>query len=863
MSEEELGDTLEEFSTRRRTRLWLLRQMLSTMSRSRSQLRIEEKGHSEMLSSLSHDVRHVLRTLRRSPGFAAAAIAPIALGIGINTGVFSVLNNVMYRPLPAPEPNELLNIYQDFRGVQKRSVHGARSMFSVPEYQAYRDGSKTLSGVTAYTKPWTVTLGGRFPQEIAGVLVTCNYFDVLRLRPAIGNGFTSANCDDANAPLSVVLSHALWTRAFGADPNIVHETITLNGLDVAVVGIAPKGFDGTELARASFFAPLSLQPAIYPERNYVNDPQVSWLTLLARRHADSSIAQVRAELTVVANQIDRQQPGRSTTLLIAPATSLSLPIARRDFTSIAVVVLAAFGLILLIACANVANVLLARGEARSREMAVRLAMGAQRARLVRPLLTESAVIALIGGVAGSLLAWWTFQALLPSMLATVPRISQPRLDAHPNLTALWFGLAITAATATLCGIVPALRASKQQLHSVMKRDDAQGRGRSRGWLRGALISIQVAVCMVLLISSSLLLRALQATYSFEPGFEYQKVAVVSVDLRGPHYSDASADAFRKQATERLAALPGVRAVAQVSKVPLSPGRSQATFRLPAQEQAHEFDINAVSPEYFTVLGLPIVRGRAFTHAELDRGASAAIVTEATAKRFWPGQDPVGQTIVAASSPDTVLEIVGIVRDAHVSSVANTESTYLYLPAGPSVQRRLVLLVRSETDFEPLAKSIRSTIEMLDAGLVAQVQPLAANLGFWRTVSRSIATLAGSLTGLALVLASIGVYGVVSYIVIRRRREVGVRMALGASPYAVQALVLRETLRPVGVGVLIGVLAAGASSQLLERGLFGISPLDPIAFVVSAIFMLAVATMATVMPTRKALKGDPLTALRYD
>jgi ABC-type antimicrobial peptide transport system permease subunit len=210
-----------------------------------------------------------------------------------------------------------------------------------------------------------------------------------------------------------------------------------------------------------------------------------------------------------------------------------------------------------------------------------------------------------------------------------------------------------------------------------------------------------------------------------------------------------------------------------------------------------------------------------------------------------------------------VEIVGMVRDAHVSSVANTESTYLYLPAGPSVQRRLVLLVRSETDFEPLAKSIRSTIETLDAGLVAQVQPLGANLAFWRTVSRSIATLAGSLTGLALGLASIGVYGVVSYIVIRRRREVGVRMALGASPYAVQALVLRETLRPVGVGVLIGVLAAGASSQLLERGLFGISPLDPIAFVVSAIFMLAVATVATVLPTRKALKGDPLTALRYD
>ncbi len=801
--------------------------------------------------------------MRRSPGFAAAAIAPIALGIGINTGVVSVLNNVMYRPLPAPEPTELLSIYQDFRGVQKRSVHGARSMFSLPEYRAYRDGSRTLSGVTAYTKSWTVTLGGRLPQEIEGVLVACNYFDVLRLRPAIGTGFTSANCDVPNAPPSVVLSHALWTRAFAADPDIVHTTITLNGLDVAVVGIAPEGFDGTELARAAFFAPVSLQPALDPEENYLNDPQVSWLTLLARRRADRAIDQVRAELTVVANHIDRQQPGRSTTLLIAPATSLSLPVARRDFASVAVMVVAAFGLILLIACANVANLLLARGEARSREIAVRLAMGAGRARLVRLLLTESAVIALIGGIAGSLLAWWTFQALLPSMLATVPRMSQPRLDAHPNLTALWFGLAVTVATAMLCGIVPALRASKEDLHGVMKQDIAQMKSRPGGWLRGALIGAQVAVCMVLLISSGLLLRALQATYTFHPGFDYQNVAVVSVDFRGPQYTDATAETFRRQVIERLASLPGVQAVAQVSKVPLSPGRSQGTFRLPEQEQPHEFDVNVVSPEFFGVLGLPIVSGRTFTHAEIDRGAGPAIVSEATARRFWPGQDPVGRTILAASSPDTVLQIVGVVKDAHMSSVAGSESTSLYLPAGPSGQRRLALLARSEADFASSSRNIRATIARLDAGLLAQVQPLEANLAFWRTVSRSVATLAGSLSTLALVLASIGVYGVVSYIVTRRRREVGIRMALGASPSTVRALVLRESLRPVSVGVLVGVLAGGTISKLLESVLFGISPFDPIAFVAAATVMMTVATVATVLPTRTAVLIDPVAALRHD
>lgn len=309
-------------------------------------------------------------------------------------------------------------------------------------------------------------------------------------------------------------------------------------------------------------------------------------------------------------------------------------------------------------------------------------------------------------------------------------------------------------------------------------------------------------------------------------------------------------------------MPGVRVVAQASKVPLSPGRSQGTFRLPAEEQTHELDINAVSADYFAVLGLPIVKGRTFTRAELDGGARAAIVTEATARRFWQGEDPVGRTIVAASSPEAVLEIVGVVRDAHVSSVANTESSYLYLPAQSS-ERRVTLLVRGETDFDSLAWSIGSTVRTRDAGLRVQIQPLSANLNFWRDVSRSVAVLSGSLSALALVLASIGVYGVVSYLVTLRRREVGIRMALGASPRAMQVLVLRETLRPIGVGVLLGALAAAASSRVLERGLFGISPFDPVAFGAAAVFMLAVGAMATVLPTRNALKVEPVDALRHD
>lgn len=860
-SEEALGDVLEEYAGGKRTRFWLVGQILSTLPRSSPRFVINEKGSANMLSNLSGDVRYVLRTLRRSPGFALATIAPIALGIGITTGTFSILNDVMYRPLPVPAPDELFTVYQEFRGVQKRRVHGARIMFSLPEYRTYRDATTMLSGITAHTIPRTVTLGGTAPHAVQGVLVACNYFDVLRLRPSIGTGFTPANCDDGTAPPVVVLSYAFWTTEFSADPEIIRKTISLNGQNVAVVGVAPQGFDGTELARASFFASLSLQPAFNPETKALEDPQVSWLTLLARRRENTGIEQVRAELAVTANRIDQQQPGRTTTLLVAPATALPLPGPRRDFLRMARIVLTAFGLILLIACANVANVLLARGAARSRELAVRLAIGAPRSRLVQLLLTESTTIALLGAVTGSVLAWWSFQALLPSLLASVPGVSLTRLDLRPNLTVLWFGLVLTAATALACGLVPALRASKQELHAAMKQDAGQPKDHSAGWLRGTLISVQVAVCMVLLISAALLLRALHAAYTVDPGFEYRNIAVVSVDLRGPHYSETAIEAFRTRMIEQIRSLPAVVGVTQASKVPLSSGRHQTTFRLPHDQEAYEVDMNSVSPEFFSLLEIPIVSGRTFTPAELKPPTRAVIVTEATTRRFWPGENPVGRTIVMDRD---VTEIVGIAKDAQVSRIGSTESRYLYLPAVAAPEmRRLTVLVRSDARFETLAANIRAGIGLLDRSLVAEIKPLQANLEFWQTQSRAMAILSGSLSVLALLLASVGVYGVVSYLVTRRRREVGIRMTLGASPRALQGLILRETLRPVWVGLLVGVLGAAATSQVLETSLFGISPLDPLAFLGAAMFLLIVAATATLVPTREALRIDPMTALRHE
>ncbi|HYT68211.1 MAG TPA: ABC transporter permease [Vicinamibacterales bacterium] len=862
-SDAELGDVMEEYAGGTRGALWLCRQILSTLRRNPPRATVDERRPA-MLSNLWSDVRYAARMFRRNPGFTVAAVAPIALGIGINTGIFSILNSLAFRRLPAPEAAELVSVHQQFRGITQRRVHGARSMFSMPEYRAYRDRSRTLAGLMAYSVPWTVTLGGDAPQEADAVFVTCNYFDVLQLRPAIGPGFT-ANCEDPNAAPQILLSHDLWTRAFAADRNIVGRTMTVNGHDAAVVGVAPEGFDGIDLMKAALFAPTSLIGAVRPGENYAEDPHTSWLTLVGRRKKDAGMGQVRAELAVIAGQIDQQQPGRATTVNVAPATSLSLPEARRDIFSVAAVVLGAFGLVLFIACANVANLLLARAAGRTKEIAVRLSVGASRGRLIQQLLTESALIAFAGGAAGSLFAWWSFRGLLAALLSSLPGTIPPlRVDATPNLTVLWFALGLTATTALMFGMVPALQASKHDVQTILKQQGPGAGRRTAGWLRGALVGAQVAVCMVLLISAGLLLRALYAVHTVEPGFDYRHVAVVSFDARG-RGSDQRAVAFQHELLERLGALPGVEAIARAGKAPLSPGRRQTMCRLPGQQQWQEIDVNPVSPGYFSLIGIPIVRGRTFTTTELLDSPVTAIVTEATARRFWPGQEPIGRALVmaVAENKERSVEIVGVAKDAQVTGIADAESSYVYLPAGPTVEHGLQLLVQNRTDFAALAAGVRTVARELDPGVVVRVNRLEENLDFWRTVSRLIAALSGSLSLLALALASIGVYGVVSYVVSRRRREVGIRMALGASARDVQHLIIRQTLRPVAVGVLIGIAAAAAASRILQAVLFGVSPFDPVAFIGAPLFLLGIAVAATVLPTREALRVDPITTLRYE
>jgi predicted permease len=853
-AEAEIGDAVEEYDAGGRSPFWLVTQVVSIIRRRRSPLTVPERG-AEMLANIWTDVRYALRTLGRNPGFAVAAVVPIALGIGINTGVFALLNSVAWRPLPVPDSDALVSIHQEFRGGPRRTVYGARALFSLAEYHAYRDETRTLSGLLAYSRWWTVTLGRESPRSIDGIVVTCNYFDVLNVAPVIGTGFTPANCDAPDAAPAVMLSHALWQDGFGANPRVLETPIVINGREVTVVGVAPKGFDGIDMARTSFFAPITMARVLRPEANLDERANVSWLTMIGRLRTDADIVQARADLSLVAQHIDQQQPGRTTSLVVAPAAALSLPVQRRGVLTGAAVVLPAFGLVLLIAAANVANLMLARGTARRKEIAIRLSVGATRRRLIQQLLTESAIIAIAGAVCGTLLFSWSLDALIPWLLASVPSAELLRIDAKPDRLVLAFALGLTAIAALAFGVVPALNASGRQVHGALKSDSA-GSTVGRGWIRGTLIGAQVAACTTLLIPAGLLSRALYAAYTFDAGFEYRNVAAISLDLRGPQYETGNAAIFHQQWLSRVGALPGVEAVARTSRLPLSPGRSQTTFRMDGSTAEQVVDVNHVSPEFFAVLSMPLVGGRVFTADEPD----VVLVTESTARRYWPGQDAIGRSITM----DRVRrQIVGIVRDARVSQVPEAISSYMYLPAARGSHSARHVLARSPLDVATLAAAIRAETSRMDPSLIVNVQPLSDNVGQLQTLSRIAAGVAGGLSALALALAALGVYGVVAYVVSRRLREVGVRMALGAGAQDVQQLILRQTLRPVVIGMVIGVGIAAGVVHVLRAVLFGVSPYDPAAFVGAPAIMLVIAAAAALIPTRRAMRVDPMSVLRSE
>jgi predicted permease len=810
------------------------------------------------------DIRYGARALAKDPGFTVVAVLAIALGIGVNTGIFSVLNGVALRLLPIPKAEQIVSVDQIFHGKRQRNLHGESGLFSYSEYKDYRENNHVFNGLLAYAPFLEATLGGESPKHLMGAETSCNFFDVLRERPEIGRVFVEEDCRAPGASPVVVLSYDLWRSRFGADPSIVGKSVSLNRAKFVVIGVAAPGFGGLDPWPSEFWAPLTMQKALEPDSDLLPEDNTGWLALLGRMRGGVSLEEVRADLGVVASRIDQQYPGRTTTLAVRRATFLGRPEEQTVVFGIGAVVLAAVGLVLLIACANVANLLLARASARQKEIVIRLSIGGSRWQIVRQLLTESLLISFLGGTLGSLVAFWSIEGIAQFVLAHLPHGS-PRLvwNVSPDLHVWGYSLALTAFTGIVFGLAPALHATRQDLSTSIKGDGGGliGKAAGGGMLRSTLVGVQVAVCMVLLIAAGLLIRGLYVAQTIDPGFEMKGITQAAFNLPSQGYSEEHASVFQRELMARVAVLPGVDAVVQARVTPLGDQFLGTGMMLAGETESRQFEFNVVSPGFFAMLGMPMVRGRAFTSEETQSDADVLVVTESTARTLWPGQDAIGKTLRDGSKKEC--QVVGVVKDSQASHLGQTGGLFYYTPAGPKEQSNLQLLVHSKSADTATANGIRESARALDADLIVDVTRLEDNLELWRTPSRIVAALSGLIGALALLLASVGVHGVVSYGVSQRTREIGIRMALGAGERDVMTLLLRQALRPVVIGALIGVIACAAVSQVLSKVLYGMGSHDPIAFIGVPVFLFGIAFLASYLPARRATKVDPVVALRYE
>jgi putative ABC transport system permease protein len=835
-------------------------------------VRAVRTGH--WLDGLVQDVRYGSRSLLRTPAMTLAAILTIALGVGVNTTSFLIVNGLVLRPFTVASGAPILSVTQRIEGeaARTRHVRFEQSWVAYREYAAYRQATQAFAGVAAYAPDVTATLAGDQPRSLPGVLASCNYFEVLEVQVAAGRGFLGTECAAPSASQVVVLSDSLWRTAFGSDPTVLGRSITLNRRLFTVIGIAPAGFQPPGPIASAFWAPVTAQSALIPNSNLLEDPQASWLAVLARPRPGIDLRAARAELTVIAADLDRQESSRHTRLVVAPAAMFDMPQARTAALGLGSVLLGAVALVLLVACANVANMLLARSAARRREIAVRLALGASRARLVRQLLTETLLVTIAGAGAGAILATWTAATLLHVLTKELARyIPIPPLTVAigPDWHLLVYTSAMTLVTAVVCGLLPAIRASQSDVCSDLKQESGESalHGRALGWWRQLLLGCQMLVSMVLLLVTGLLLHGLYHAETVDPGFQTRDIYVVRYDLAAAGYDLASAARIQQRLLDRVSAHPGL-ATAQVWVTPLDGATLGQRFVL-SDGSDHFGSWNVVSPGYFAVLGLPILRGRAFTAVGEHEGGGVAIVSESTARRFWANVDPIGQVITYRRGPQAPREVhtvVGVVKDAQVGRLGESDSTFVYVPATARDEQNLVLLVRQTDAAGPvgdMTTELRTIVREVDPQLVAAVSALEDNLRLWRSLSRLAVSVTGLLAGLALALAVVGAYGLVAYTVSRRTREIGIRMALGATKREVTRLVLQQTMMPVIAAAVVGLICGAVASRALSAVLFGLSPYDPLSFAVVPIVLITIAAVATYGPIRRAARVDPMVALRYE
>ena len=847
--------------------------------------RFYESTHWRWWDELRQDVRYGWRQWLRSPAFTGVAVLTLALGIGANTAIFSLTDQILLRTLPVPDPQRLVVLRSPGRqnGHCWDDIDNCAQSFSYPIYKGLREQASLFSGLAAYRGIDINVYGHGTTQSAHGVLVSGNYFQTLEIQPALGRLLTSNDETVPGANAVAVLSYGYWSRQFGADPSIVNQPLVVNGVPLTVVGVARKGFDGIQIGQApDIFVPVTMKSQMIPtEGSPLQARDDFWLPVVGRlkpgitgMQAQTSLQPIYFALLAEDGKIrgvfspEGLNSYTSKPLLLISGAHGRL-VLKENAEEPLLVLMSMVGLVLLIACANIAGLLVVRGEARQRELAVRLAMGASRARLIRQLLIESLLIGIAGGAAGIALAWWGIRAMVH---AIPPGQGMLGLASSLDDRVLWFAIALTFATTILFGFAPALRATGVDVHSDLKEQGTRtSEGPSGVRLRKALIVAQVSLTAVLLAGAGLFARTLVNLERADLGVNADHVLQFSVspDLNGN--TPAQTLRFADNARREISGLPGVASVS-ISTIPMFSNDDMGFNITPegypmAQGEGTNVLATYIGPSYFSTLGIPLVAGREFTEANGATSPKVCIINEKLAQRFFAGRNPIGLHIAqgAGTNVHPNIEIVGIVANSKWDGPRSDVVPFMYMPFSQDpLLGGLTFYVRTDRKPEPMAATLRSAVKRLDPNLpVDNMRAITAQIGYSMFNARLVATLSVSLALLAALMAALGLYGVLSYIVARRTREIGVRMALGGQRSDILRLVVGQGLRLTVIGGVIGIFVALVASQSVASLLYGINARDPVTFLAVSVLLAMVSGLACYLPARRAAKVDPMVSLRYE
>lgn len=823
------------------------------------------------------ELRYSLRTLLKRPGFTFVVIATLALGIGVNAAIFSVFN-LLLRPLPVKEPESIVRLLYEENGEQS-------DQFSFSHYSYIRDHNQSFSDVLAVYQDERFLLGenrlNSDPEEITGNFVSENYVGMLGGSTQLGRFFTTEENSVPGRDAVVVLTHGFWQRRFGSDAQLIGSSIKLNGKPFTVIGITHPDFVGLRQEMPDIWMPLAMRGVMATDRfdgvpqekkDWFGTRGIPWVSMYARLKPGKTAAEARTEMNILLGQFDPQTSNDpKITVAVDPINEMKVPIEAWMFIGM---VLGATAMILLIACLNIANMQLARAIARQKEIGVRLCLGASRWRLIRQLLTESLVLSVVGGIAGVMLAWWSLNLFLSVVFVRYGGAEMERINI--DLTPDWrvmaysFGLALLSGIAF--GLVPALRATRPDLIGVVKSEGATATGRSaRSRLSGALVVAQVAICFVLLIPAGLLLRSVQLNLGTDPGYEAKNLLSVEYSLELSGYDAERAKIFQEQLKTRLAALPGVKSIS-LDRVSLGSGIVTLLDQGgTGPKQYSNVPIEQIPSSFLDTIGTPLVLGRSFTVDEENARTPVLIVSESTARSLWPGESALGKLLrieqpLRNGETEMIVssaQVVGVTRDNQIYSSGQTPPLLVYLPGVTPNEMDTTLLVRTTTDAAALKEPARREAFAVEPVLRLFVKTFEEKIAGEQTIMTAASHGASVLGSLALMLAVIGLYGVMAWTVVQRTREIGIRMALGAQAHNVLTLVLRQGMKLVLIGALIGIPAALAVTQVLSSLLIGLTTTDALTIGFVTVLLMGVTLLACYLPARRATRVDPLETLRYE